>query len=69
MVVGALVLVVLIVGAIWYVVARGRDADLVTERDFEAGYEGDGESAWEEFHDWQVRNEAERRSWEDPDDG
>jgi len=68
----------LVAGAIWYVVTRGRHAELVTERDFDDTYDdlvhhgqiadGDRDSDWKDFHAWQVRNEEERRSWEEPDD-
>ena len=68
MIVGGVVLLAVVVGAIWYVIARGRDGDLVSKRDFDAAYDGDSDSAFEDFHAWQVRTEAERRSWEDPDD-
>ena len=69
MVIVGIVVVLVAIGAIWYVVARGRGAELVTERDFDEVYDGDAQSAWDDFHAWQVGNEAERRSWEDPDDG
>jgi hypothetical protein len=76
-IVGAAV-AVLVAAVIWYAVTRGRDAELVTKRDFDAVYDdlapsdratsSDRESAWREFDAWQVTNEAERRSWDDPDD-
>ena len=69
MIVATIVLLAVVVGAICYVVSRGQGAELVTERDFDEAYDGDAESAWEDFHAWQVGNQAERRSWEDPDDG
>jgi hypothetical protein len=60
------------------VATRGRQAALVTERDFNATYDervrngeiaaGDRDAAWREFHAWQVENEERRRSWEDPEE-
>ena len=77
MVASAAALVVLVVAVIWYAGTRGRHAGLVSKRDFDAAYDdltpsdratrGDRESAWRDFHVWQVTNEEERRSWDDPE--
>jgi hypothetical protein len=76
MVVAGITVALLAVGAIWYVVVRGRDAEFVSERDFDAAYdervhagdEPDRDDAWRDFNAWQMRSEAEHRSWEEDDD-
>jgi hypothetical protein len=70
--------VMLVIATVWYVVKRAPDAGLVTKRDFDAAYDdldpphqaktGDRASAWRDFHEWQMKGEEERRSWEEPDD-
>jgi hypothetical protein len=74
----AVTLFAVAIAVIWYVVARGQHAELVTEHDFDDAYDelvrkgeltdGDRDKAWNDFHAWQVEN-AERRAWEEPDDG
>ena len=75
MIVAGVAVVALAIGAIWYVVARGSEATTITEGDFDEAYDelvAKGEIvdegrdvAWQKFDSWQVKNEAERRSWEE----
>ena len=78
MVASGAALVVLVMAVIWYAGTRGRHAGLVSKprlrrgvrrpHSFRSSTRGDRESAWRDFHAWQVTNEEERRSWDDPDD-
>jgi hypothetical protein len=75
MIVVGVALFALAIAAIWYALARSSQSATVSEEDFEAVYDelvskgemggDDREAAWQEFHAWQLENEAERRSWEE----
>jgi hypothetical protein len=75
MIIVGVVFFALAIAGIWYALLRGSQAETITEEDFNETYGElveDGEidhddraTAWQEFHAWQLRNEEERRSWEE----
>jgi len=64
------------VAVVWFVLTRGSTVSETTKKDFDDAYDelvadgtlddGDRAAAWREFHAWQVEDEGERSSWEDP---
>jgi pyruvate/2-oxoglutarate dehydrogenase complex dihydrolipoamide dehydrogenase (E3) component len=75
MIILGVVLFALAIAGIWYVLVRGSQVETITEEDFNETYDelvSKGEidhderaTAWREFHAWQLRNEEERRSWDE----
>jgi hypothetical protein len=61
---------------VWFVLTRGSSVSETTEQEFDDAYDelvaegtlddGDRAAAWRDFHAWQVKDEGERSSWEDP---
>jgi hypothetical protein len=63
------------VAAVWHLLVRGSRAATVSEADFGDAYdevvadtEGDRDAVWRDFHTWELANEKERLSWEEPTD-
>ena len=64
------------IASLWFVLARSSKVSETTEEDFEDAYDelvaegklvdGDRAAAWRDFHAWELKNEEERRSWEEP---
>jgi flagellar basal body-associated protein FliL len=63
-------LFVVALAIVWFFLARGSEVTTITEREFDESYDepvdGDRNAAWRDFNAWQVRNEKERLSWEEP---
>lgn len=76
MIVTAVVFVAIGGAVLWYLLARGPESATLTRADFDAAWdrlvaegqalEGERETAWRDFHSWQVADEHERRAWEEP---
>jgi hypothetical protein len=70
--------IAVVIAVVAYVFVRGSTRPTLDEQAFNDAYdelatkgEVDGrerDAAWSDFRDWQTRNEADRRSWEDADD-
>ncbi len=75
MIVVGIVLFGLATVAIWYSLARPAQPGTLDHQDFDGAYDeliGEGEavdrdreSAWQDFNAWQVRNEQQRRAWDE----
>jgi hypothetical protein len=64
------------IASLWFVLARSSKVSETTEEDFDEAYDelvaegklvdDDRDAAWHDFHAWQLKNEEERLSWEEP---
>ncbi len=64
------------IASVWFVLARRAKVSETTQEDFDAAYDelvaegkavdGDRDAAWRDFHAWQLKNEEEHLSWEEP---
>ena len=76
MIVIGVVLFGVAIAIVWFVLARGSRASATTEEDFDDAFDqlvaegtldgGDRQVAWRDFHAWQLKDEEERLSWEEP---
>ncbi len=80
MIVAGIAVVAFAIFIVWYLVGRGSEAGALWRGAFDEEYDGlvakgeaedrDREAAWRDFHAAQVKDETDRRTWEDPyDDG
>jgi hypothetical protein len=61
------------IAMIRYLLVRGSKAERISDQEFDDAYDelvadGDREAARRDFHTWQLANEEERLSWEEPSD-
>ncbi|HEY3671284.1 MAG TPA: hypothetical protein VGN51_10145 [Acidimicrobiia bacterium] len=79
MIVAGIAIFIVGIALIWYLLARGSRAATLSEQDFDDAYDQlvlqgeasaeDRKAAWEDFHAEQVREERERLSWEQEEEG
>jgi uncharacterized membrane protein len=78
MIVVGIVVLAFAVALVWLLLVRGSRSATITEAEFDDEYDelvakgeivdGDRDAAWRDFRDWQLANEKERLSWEEPTD-
>ena len=62
------------VAAVWFFLTRASRSATVSRAEFDDTYDEvaaggrDREAAWRDFDTWQLANEQERLSWEEPTD-
>ncbi len=63
---------VLALAIVWFLLARGSEATTITEEEFDEAndepVDGDRTAAWRDFNAWQLSNEKDRLTWEEPAD-